>query len=340
MIMIKCLIALVMCLVVRAHEEVKKDYNHEAHNALCDLMRAAVGKWEKRQEGLSDKLKKALGRTLFGNEEGGDITELKRKLPDYYEAVLKGNAARRTPCGGSESDQSAPYDMVCLCTLGDGGWPLNGIQTETTLCGQPKTALGGGVEGWSDERLSDEDWSDEERNKGEKELNATWGNVVTPCLESNLGKDLKEALEQFKGKLVNKSDDYFPGMYQLGEGEPDKNGACTGSKKYGVCVMYNNGTKTMDHRPWWVDLEKAIPQEETFQEEKRRKEEERRKQQEKSEGIDEPRAEPLTSRLPNTNQTQRSDTESSNTQFHRLNMTSGTLITPPCTWLLRALLFI
>ncbi|CCD14137.1 Variant surface glycoprotein [Trypanosoma congolense IL3000] len=325
--MMKFWTAVIVVVVGVAASAAGEDHNGDAHNALCGLLKIAVGKWGDGGKGLSDPMSKALNRTIFGNDEGGDITELRKQLPNFYEAVLKGSGTRTKPCGGRESGQSAPYDMVCLCTKGHNGWPLNESDIET-LCGQPKDALGSGDEGWSDE----------ERKKGEKELNATWRNVVTPCLESDLGKDLKEALETFKGKLVNKSDEFYPGMYQLGEGEPDKNGACTGSKKYGVCVMYNNGTKTMDHRPWWVDLEKAIPQEETFQEEKRRKEEERRKKEEAEQDI--PKTAALTSGPPNTNQTERSHTESSNTQFHRLNMTSGTPISMPSSWLLSVAILI
>ncbi|CCD15234.1 Variant surface glycoprotein [Trypanosoma congolense IL3000] len=325
----KFLFFLVVVIFGVAASEDETNHNGPQHKALCDLMKAAVGKWGDGGKGLSEPMSKALNRTIFGKEGGGDITELRKQLPNFYDEVLEGNANRFMSCVGRQSGQSAPYDMVCLCTAGEKGWPLSesGIGA---LCGQPKDTLGSGNEGWSDE----------ERKKGEKGLNATWRNVVTPCLEGGIGKDLKEALETFKGKLVNKSDEFLPDMYQLGEGKPDHNGACTGSKKYGVCVMYYNGTKTMDHRPWWVDLQNAIPQEEKFQEKKKKREEERRKQQER-EKQDIPQAAALTSAPPTNNQTDQQHNKANlTTQFHRLNMTSGTLISIPTTWLLTTIILI
>ncbi|CCD16594.1 Variant surface glycoprotein [Trypanosoma congolense IL3000] len=304
-----------------AASAVDKNHNGAQHQALCDLMRIAVGKWGDRGKGLSDTLSKALNRTIFGKEGGGDITELRKQLPNFYEEVLGGNAARSAPCVGRQSGQSAPYDMVCLCTKGHNGWPLSEPGIET-LCGQPRTAL----------ETGDEGWSDEERNKGQKELNATWRNVVSPCLEGDIGNDLKEALETFKGKLVNKSDEFYPGMYQLGEGKPVRYSACTGYSPLGVCVMYYNGTEKMDHTPWWVDLENALPEEEKFQEEKKkREEEERRKKQDEQQNLELPQTAALRSAPPATNQTdQQHNGLNLTTHFHRLNMTSGTLITPPC----------
>ncbi|CCD15235.1 Variant surface glycoprotein [Trypanosoma congolense IL3000] len=331
--MMKFWTVVIVIVVGVAASAVEKNHNGAQHKALCDLMKAAVGRWGEGGKNLSESMSKALNRTIFGNEGGGDITELRKQLPNFYDEVLKGNAARRTACGVQESGQSAPYDMVCLCTKGHNGWPLNESGIET-LCGKPKTALGGGDEGWSDEDWSDDEWSDKDRKKRQKELSATWSNVVSPCLEGDIGKDLKKSLETFKEQLVNKSDKFVPDMYQLGKGEPESYSACTGTRKTGVCVMYYNGTQKIDQRPWWEDLEKAIPQEETFQEEKKKREEEERRKKEEAE-QDIPQTAAQTSAPPTTNQTDQQHRNANfTTHFHRLNMTSGTLIIPPCPWLL------
>ncbi|CCD14686.1 Variant surface glycoprotein [Trypanosoma congolense IL3000] len=323
MMKLKCLIVVVMCLAVMqivgaesGVAEGTKDHNKEAHHLLCDLMKAAVGKWGRSGETLSEPLKKALGRTIFGSMTGGSLEELRRELPDFYEAVLKGIADRSTACGGPESGQSAPYDMVCLCTLGNNSWPLDYIRTATTLCGQNKNDLGSekGSKGWSD------------RGTGFEQITATWFNVIKHCLEGDKekGEKLKEALEHFLGKLKNKP---YQGndRYQLGEGEPESYSACTGTKTTGVCVMYYNGTFVKKDRiPWWQDLQNALPEEEKFQEEKRRAEEEKRKQQEEAAKKEAKNTEDLKSGPQANNQTERSQKDKLHEAIRKYNMKSGT----------------
>ncbi|CCD13444.1 Variant surface glycoprotein [Trypanosoma congolense IL3000] len=308
------------------------DHNHDAHNALCELLQSAVGKWGDGGKGLSEPLSKALNRTIFGNESGGDIAELRSKLPEFYDEVLKGRGTRFGPCGGRESGQSAPYDMVCLCTLGDGGWPLNDTQTATTLCGQPEAALEGGKDkkGWS------------ERGTGLDQITATWFNVTKHCLEGDKekGETLKEALGNVLGKLENKPYGGY-NRYQLGEGTPTEWSACTGYPPLGVCVMYYNSTKITKTMPWWTDLQNAIPEEEKFQEEKKKREEEEKSQKQDSSSI--PGENSTLSRRrravpdsPNENEADSNLTA----KFEKLQSRSSTPIIPPPSWLFRAVLLI
>ncbi|CCD15343.1 Variant surface glycoprotein [Trypanosoma congolense IL3000] len=327
MMMVK--IWMVMVFVGVTKSAVGKNHNEAAHNALCDFLKVAVDKWGDQGQGLSERMKKALGRTLFGNESGGDIAELRNNLPSFYDTVIRDGASRGTACGGPESGHSAPHGLICLCTAGENVWPING---RDTLCGKGKDYLGGGSKGWSDK----------DRNTGQKELNATWRNVVSPCLEGDIGKDLKKSLETFKEQLVNKSDVFVPGTYQLGEGEPVRYSACTGYSPLGVCVMYYNSTTIkQDRMPWWVDLEEAIPEEEKFQEEKKKREEEERRKQQEREKQELPQTAALTSSLPTNNQTDQQHKELNlTTHFQRLNMTSGTPIILPSSWLFRVALLI
>ncbi|CCD13256.1 Variant surface glycoprotein [Trypanosoma congolense IL3000] len=347
MMMFKFLIVVVMCLVVRAEDEKKKDHNQEAHKALCDFLKVAVNKWGDRGQTLSPPLKKALGKTLFGGGEG-DIQVLKEKLPGDYKDVEKDSGTRSAWCGQPHHDgdtnhqnlrrwsgHSAPHDMVCLCTVGENGWPVNNSGTSTDndkLCGADRKALGADDgKGWG-----------YSVHEGNAHVTATWENVIVPCLNGEAGGDLKQALNEFLGKLQHKPDvPANPSRYILGENNVTKSDytACTGSPKYGVCVAYFNAT-TRNPKPWWTDLQKAIPEEEKFQEEKRREKEEKIKLQQQSEKKDSQKQENLTSAPPNTNQTEPNNKDNLADKLRRFNFTSGTPISMPSSWLLSAVLLI
>ncbi|CCD12952.1 Variant surface glycoprotein [Trypanosoma congolense IL3000] len=325
--------------VVNATADKEKDHNNKAHKALCDLMKAAVGKWGDGGQGLSKPLKKALGRTLFGKVEGGDLSDIKG-LPKDYNEVEGTDSSRGNWCGqpyeggfngvnqARWAGHSAPHDMVCLCTVGEKGWPLNESDNRIEkLCGLEKKAL---------EAEDNQGWG-YTKHEGNKHVTATWTKIVTPCLEEKVGKDLKQALNDFLRKLVNKSSDFYSNRFQLGEGDPYDSYACTGSATYGVCVEYYNTTGLWYPMPWWVDLQKALPEEEKFQEEKKKlEEEERRRHQEDREKTNPAQTEALKSTHTSTNQTERSQNDNITDKLRRLNLTSGTPISLPSSWLLRA----
>ncbi|CCD15236.1 Variant surface glycoprotein [Trypanosoma congolense IL3000] len=323
----------------------EKDHNGAQHQALCDLMKAAVGKWGSSGEGLSEPLKKALHQTIFGNESGGSLETLRNGLPKDYEEVLKQSDSRNFACGQHYNDptelgrvhqvlrsgQSAPHDLVCLCTVGDGGWPLN-ISDSEKLCGLDKSSLGGGSEGWGDES--------HETKVGKKQITATWNKVTTPCLKEGQGGDLKKALHNLINKLVNTSVVWYPSRFQLGEGEPSDDFACTGSPKRGVCVEYYNSTTTLYPLPWWSELEKAIQKDKEIQEQKKRDEEEKRKQQDEAEQQNSQKPETLKSGPQTNNQTEQPKKDNLTDKLRRYNLTSGTPTSLPSSWLLSAILLI
>ncbi|CCD12527.1 unnamed protein product, partial [Trypanosoma congolense IL3000] len=143
---------------------VGKEHNKEEHARLCNLLMAAVNKWEEvKTRESTDPLKRALGKTLFGNENGGEMGDLKGGLPKDYEKVEGELSLRLTWCGLPQESatgkkkprwpgHSAPHDLLCLCTTGQDGYPFNEVGsdsgTATMLCGKPKEALGGGSDGW------------------------------------------------------------------------------------------------------------------------------------------------------------------------------------------------
>ncbi|CCD14519.1 Variant surface glycoprotein [Trypanosoma congolense IL3000] len=347
-LIIVCVAAMEMVCAETSVSDGSKDHNKEAHKALCDLLKAAVGKWGTNGEGLSDSLKKALGKTIFGKDDGGDLTALKRGLPgDYMDWESNSGEDRGMWCGQAYyeyslsnkkqphwSGQSAPHNMICLCTVGAGGWPLNGSSpTGTTLCGRDKTALkSDGDKGWGGSG-----------KEGKDQLEATWTNVTVPCLKGENGKDLKEALNEFLRRLQHKPDvNANQNRYILGENnvtETDYN-ACTGSPKYGICAAFFNGTTTLYPMPWWVDLQNALPEEEKFQQQKKHEEEERRKQQEEEQKADSAQTAALKSGHPTTNQTEAPNKDNLTDKLRKLNMTSGTPISMPSSWLLRAVFLI
>ncbi|CCD17437.1 Variant surface glycoprotein [Trypanosoma congolense IL3000] len=331
----------VMFMVVVCAEQssasLNEDHNKEAHKALCDLMKAAVGKWGDRGQGLSEPMKKALGKTLFGREEGERVEDLKGKLPGDYEKVVNEVDSRGLACGQPYEDSyneppprwsghSAPHDMVCLCTLGKNGWPLNDNQKATTLCGKNANELGGGNDGWSG------------NGTGITQIKATWTSVATPCLDGVGKGDLKEKLKDFLRKLVQKNTTANPNRYQLGQGTPGDDHACTGTNNLGVCVMYYNSTATYP-KPWWTELQNAIPEEEEIQ--KQLAEQEKQKHKEDAQKSDSSQEAVLKSAPTTTNQTEQNKHDSNlSDTIRKFSIKSGTPISMTSSWLLGALLLI
>ncbi|CCD15241.1 Variant surface glycoprotein [Trypanosoma congolense IL3000] len=338
--MIKFLMVMMVIMGVNASGEAR-DHNHDAHKALCDLMKAAVAKLGSNS--ASNAMKEALHQTIFGNKSGGNLDALKGALPkEYYDGESR-DGDRGLWCGQPFEDShqlsnkgqprwpghSGPHDLLCLCTVGQGGFPLNKSEESNmdTLCGKNRDSLvGSGGTGWGDSG-----------NKAESQLKATWDNVIKECLNGVQGKGLKETLENFLGKLKHNPDTAYKTRYRLGEGNVTIYAACNGTPQLGDCVMYYNATKPL---PWWTELEKALPEEEKFQQQKQREEEEKRKQQEQAAKQDSPKAETLTSTPQTTNQTEASNKDNITDKLRRYNLTSGTHISQPTSWLLSVAILI
>ncbi|CCD14069.1 unnamed protein product [Trypanosoma congolense IL3000] len=114
--------------VIGTHVALHKKHNAEEHHALCDLLGAAVDLWQIAQNGGSDSPpKKALGQAIFGNANGGTLTDLERGSPTDYEE----HGDRSALCGSClhgrrhYPGKSIPHELPCLCTVGQNGAPFN-----------------------------------------------------------------------------------------------------------------------------------------------------------------------------------------------------------------------
>ncbi|CCD16139.1 Variant surface glycoprotein [Trypanosoma congolense IL3000] len=341
-LIIVCVAAMEMVGAENGDSEGTKEHNKEAHHLLCNLMNAAANKWrEVEKRASTDPLRKALKTTLFGYGTVETLETLKSGLPKDYEGVEEISGSRGNSCGQPQyvdawhygdaqarwPGHSAPHDMVCLCTLGNNTWPLNGTQKATTLCGKDKNALGGhDGKGWSS------------GGSGNEHVKATWEKVVTPCLsESGKEEDLKRALETLIDNFNHTWIEEYKDTYRLGEGDYNEYEACTGSSRLGVCAMYYpNAT---DAKIWWKDLRAAI-QEDEKQQEQKKLEEEKRKKEEDAQKADSAQTAALKSGYPNTNQTEASNKDNITDTIRKFHMKSGTPISLPSSWLLRAILLI
>ncbi|CCD17361.1 Variant surface glycoprotein [Trypanosoma congolense IL3000] len=319
----------------------EKNHNGAQYQVLCDLIKAGANKWrEVRRREPTDTLRKALKMTLFGYGTVETLETLKSGLPKDYDDVEDTQESRDLWCGQPFYDDygapdrwpgySALHDMVCLCTAGENGWPVNESKTSTNkdkLCGQDRTALKAeGGQGWG-----------YTRHKENAHVEATWNVTVTPCLDGD-GKEegLKEALKSFIGALKLMPSTGNRNGTQLGEGSPDKDHACTGTSTRGVCVEYY--PNITDGKTWWVDLDEALKKEEQIQ--KQHEEEEKRKQKEREQKTDETHTEALKSGSPNTKQTEAPNKDNLTEKLRKLNLTSGTLISQPSSWLLSVAILI
>ncbi|CCD13424.1 unnamed protein product [Trypanosoma congolense IL3000] len=319
----------------------KKDHNKDAHGVLCDVMKAAVGSWVSGGTTLTDPLKAALKKTIFG--EGGhleDVQSFRSKLPDVYGSVLEQRESRNFACGQSRNEEgdyskveqvrwsghSAPHDMVCLCTAGSHGWPINRTGPATTLCGKDKETLKGSEnKGW-----------DSSGHDGKEQITATWFNVTSECLQSDekKGEKLKDALNKFIKSLVPKPGEAHPSRKQLGEGDPNEQYACSGSSARGVCVMYY--PKDRYATPWWIQLEQAIEKDEQIQKQ-RAKEEAESMRKEQAATQDESQIASSSSAPTINNQTEQPHkTNNFTDKLRKFNLTGSSSITPPSSWLLSA----
>ncbi|CCD17354.1 Variant surface glycoprotein [Trypanosoma congolense IL3000] len=357
-IMMICML-MIMVLLVGADTSGKNHNEHE-HKALCGLLKVAVRDWEiVRKRAPSDPLRKALKRTIFGEHDYSEVESLKLPLLKDYEKVKSGFSARYRWCGERLSEKelpenrpprwsghSAPHDMVCLCTVGKGGWPLNKNEGSTldrgNLCGHDKKALGA---------ETNEGWGSTQDGLGKDQIEATWNKVVTPCLQLGNAQagNLRDALQRFKEKINNKTEGNSENKYRLGDGDFD-NYACSGNKN--VCVMYYNGTSVTQKKhakPWWIELEAAINNQ-AYAEKELKKSEEKPKNEgqnqhhtqkhEKTQPQQAPRTAALKSAPQHSKETEQDNTENISSPLATLEEASDTLIIPPCLWLLSALLFI
>ncbi|CCD16980.1 Variant surface glycoprotein [Trypanosoma congolense IL3000] len=331
----------------------KKNYNGDEHVLLCKVLKAAVFSY-KSNSGSKD-LKRALHITIFGSEDGGDLETLKGTLSGDYDVPNGRN--RASVCGQPHNGvsrtgkpprwpgHSAPHDLLCLCTPGQEWWPLSIGNEMKELCGESKGTLKADtVEGWG--TISGPSGA----VKGKEILTATWNTVTKKCLDNDgQGGDLKDALKKFIAKLNHTKDSEHENKYRLGDGDFESY-TCSGNKK--VCVMYYKNTDPMKPKypmPWWTELENAIEKDDA-QEEKNKKEEEKRNKeavqnnlkvqnQQTSQPQQTPRVATVKPAAPEKLE-ERQNTQNISAPLATIEDTSRTLIIPPCSWLLSALLLI
>ncbi|CCD12390.1 unnamed protein product [Trypanosoma congolense IL3000] len=135
----------------------ENNHNGAAHQALCDVLKGAVGMWGKNGEHLSEPLRGALAHTIFGKDGTRNLDALiGSDVPDDYKKGILGSS-RVYLCGLTHKEKeygeklkmrfsghSAPHDLLCVCTPGTLGWPLTVKGSETIkdkLCGQEKDAF-------------------------------------------------------------------------------------------------------------------------------------------------------------------------------------------------------
>ncbi|CCD17450.1 Variant surface glycoprotein [Trypanosoma congolense IL3000] len=258
--MMKASFLLVVCLAVMlvpGRTTTSHNHNGEHYGTLCDLLAAAVQKWKTAN---NSSVKKALSQAIFGHPNGkGDPSEL--DLPSTHHKP--GN--RRQWCGEcvygdqeSYPGKSIPHDILCMCTVGENGYPfLEGLdKPDTRLCGRSAGDLGCGQDvgnGKGCLKGNGHWWSENsDRNHAGKYLKATWDGVVKTCLGKQLNLDAEDGLKTLLNKL--KIGKYSSPAWAWGHH------GCNGVDG-AVCVTY--GTRC--HRPhntnfpqWWWDLEEAL----------------------------------------------------------------------------------
>ncbi|CCD17573.1 Variant surface glycoprotein [Trypanosoma congolense IL3000] len=335
--------------VANATADGEKDHNEAEYRALCGVLNAAVNELRSGLESHSEPMRTALHRTIFGKDGGGSLDDLKSKLPGNYQ-LPDGYSTRPFFCGQPKQEKvndkeshalwpghSAPHDLLCLCTAGDGGWPLSASDAgKVKLCGKTLSDLGGEANlGWF------------RQQSGEKQIQATWTSVTRECLSGNGAEtSLQSAMDAFKTKLKqNTSSSKHKDERLLGEGKFGDY-PCGGSKQ--ICVMYYNTTDNAKHKPWWKELEEAIKIDEQMQktrkeETRKQKEIEKQKESYKQETLQfprSPRTAAITSAPQGSQDAEQENPENISAPIATIEDASGTLLIHSCSWFLGVLLLI
>ncbi|CCD16037.1 Variant surface glycoprotein [Trypanosoma congolense IL3000] len=228
----------------------KENLNIKEHNALCEVLGAAVSLWD-RVKDHNTPLKKALAQAIFGAENAnGDIAGLIGKMPQEYNE----DGDRHNWCG--ECSQGAtiypgisiPHDLLCMCTVGHSGAPFN-VDQHHSLCGVEGEKWGcttykapshhvGEKKHWE---CSGKKWNthwDKDRRQ------MAWEKVVKPCLDSLHRTNLRDALKSFRTK---KSNNQIPNM--------DRHSNKCGGTHGDICVKYSGwcGKSGGSEFPQWLD---------------------------------------------------------------------------------------
>ncbi|CCD17375.1 Variant surface glycoprotein [Trypanosoma congolense IL3000] len=255
--MTKALFLVMVCLVfMLLHGRTTTSHNHngEHYGTLCDILAAAVQKWKSTNNPTA---KKALSQAIFGHPNGkGDPSKL--DLPSTH--LKPGN--RKNWCGEcmyndqeSYPGKSIPHDLLCMCTVGENGYPFIQYSEVRQLCGKGAKELGCDKDAGNAERCHSDDnkhgWTESNWDgQANKHLNATWHAIVKACLRGKPKSDVDKAR-----KTLQKLD---VGEYSTPSWAWGHSGCAGGNSD--VCVGY--GSWCLEHPKeypqWWKTLYEAL----------------------------------------------------------------------------------
>ncbi|CCD12688.1 Variant surface glycoprotein [Trypanosoma congolense IL3000] len=265
---IKVMMLLGVMVTEATHSEID-NHNVDEHDKLCAFLQAAVAKYNEVKHSGSP-LARGLRKAIFGVSDSNGKTPSDLRMPEDYNKPEDQDTenTRKNWCGLCENNgqkhypgESAPHDLVCLCTTGQNGHPISG-RGKKKLCGKTGDELGSaGKQGWYTELFKDVD-------KGNNQIKSTWNTIVTACLQDGNGKNFETALKTFTQKLER-----VENQSQLLLGNKKDGKVCSGVPSEGVCVLYH---LQCARKPWWKELEEAIPEHEKWELEKLAEEKEQK----------------------------------------------------------------
>ncbi|CCD14896.1 unnamed protein product, partial [Trypanosoma congolense IL3000] len=194
MMMYFWMVVIMVIVVTVGMATVGDNHNGKKHDTLCGLLSAAVSIFQSGKGG--PVLRKALQRAIFGGESGAlSLKTLIETPPEEF----KNPGRRANWCGACRyigeayPGKSIPHDLICLCTVGENGYPFK-ESSITKLCGLSATELGCSRDSSPRCEAGDgEGWSELSTGTSAKEhIDATWKTAVAKCLREGLKLDLEK----------------------------------------------------------------------------------------------------------------------------------------------------
>ncbi|CCD11709.1 Variant surface glycoprotein [Trypanosoma congolense IL3000] len=313
------------------------NHNEDHHDALCGLLGAAVRKWKRTHNPTT---KKVLAQAIFGNESGGNLNTLLAGLPEtHHKPGNRHNWCGSCAYGGDHyPGKSIPHDMLCMCTVGEGGFPFLAYsdKPETKLCGKSAADLGCKNQQDSGNGChSNQHWwttstkSHNGNGEAKVHLNVTWEKVVKPCLQGgHIGRAKKTLLEK-----LNVGEYSSP---RWGWGHTN----CGGDYS-DVCVSYGHQCHDNPKSPqWWQELYEALTTTEDTHAKGKSTRSTRKRTRRNTGGSTAPEEEENDSEEDEPEDTGTESTNNHNRQLPLLShQQSGTSLTQPHSWLLSGVFF-